>query len=456
MGGFVGDVLGGVTDAVGDVAGGVGDIVGGAVKTAAPYAGLIGGALGGPLGAAVGTAIGGSLVGSPQTRANMGNVLGGGLNLYGNMVGSQVSKEAIQAAQEEARRAGQQASAMAQFRPVGITTRFGSSQFQVDPVTGQLISAGYTPSATTTAYQDVLAKMTEQGLTQGQAQQELARQYLASQQGEPVTALGQKLMGSQAGQPLATLGQQYLGESPEAIRKRYVEQQTALLAPQQEQQLANIRNQLFQTGRGGLSTGATAAGGMAATNPELAAYYNAMANQQRQIAAGAEQAAQQQAQFGAGLLSQGLGLTQGQQLAGAGLYGTGLGLTQQGQQFGQQLGTGAFSPFTTGYAAQSALEKAALQPLSLSSELAQLASGAGARAGQLGLYGSLDAAKYGLRPELQYSPTASVLEALTSPTSTLGQGIGGLFGGLLGGGTPITNIGDTSAFDYAYGGGGFY
>lgn len=339
---------------------------------------------------------------NPQTGqleyANVGNTIGGLLRDYGGMVGSQVSKEAIQAAQEEARRAGQQAAAMAQFRPVGITTRFGSSQFQVDPVTGQLVSAGYTPSATTTAYQDALAKMTEQGLMQGGQQQQLAQQYLAAQ----------------VGQPLSALGQQYLGESPEAIRQRYVEQQTALLAPQQEQQLANIRNQLFQTGRGGLSTGATAAGGMAATNPELAAYYNALANQQRQIAAGAEQAAQQQAQFGAGLFSQGLGLT------------------QQGQQFGQQLGTGAFSPFTTGYAAQSALEQAALQPLSLGASLGAQASTSGAQAGRLGLAGGLGAAELGVRKELQYSPTASILGALTSPTSTLPAGLGNLYGGLFG------------------------
>lgn len=435
MGGFVGDVLGGAGDLVTDTLSSGADLY---KKIQAPIfdnAALIGtgvGAyLGGPAGARLGGMLGGAVQGglggsgsnilgggSPQAY---GNVLQGGLSQYGGMLQSQVSKEAIQAAQEEARRAGQQASTMAQFRPVGITTRFGSSQFQVDPVTGQLISAGYTPSATTTAYQDALAKMTEQGLTQGQAQQQLAQQYLAGQ----------------AGQPLTALGKQYLGESPDAIRQRYVEQQTALLAPQQEQQLANIRNQLFQTGRGGLSTGATAAGGMAATNPEMAAYYNALANQQRQIAAGAEQAAQQQAQFGAGLFSQGLGLT------------------QQGQQFGQQLGTSAFSPFTTGYAAQSALEQAALQPLSLGASLGAQAAQSGGTAGRLGLTGSLGAAEMGLKPELQYSPTASFLQGITSPTSTLGQGLGGLFSGLFGN-TPITNIGDTSAFDYAYGGGGFY
>lgn len=330
MGGFVGDVLGDV-----------GDAIGGAVETAAPYAGLIGGVLGGPLGAAVGTAIGGSLVGSPQTRANMGNVLGGGLNLYGNMVGSRVSKDAIQAAQEEARRAGREASAMAQFRPVGITTRFGASQFQVDPVTGQLVSAGYTTTP-------------------------------------EIQKAQERLMG---------LGAGYLAQTPEQVAADYMARQQELLAPSRERQLAQLQNQLYQTGRGGLSVGATGArpsgaAGLGATTPEMEAYYNALAQQDAALAAQAQQAGQQQVGFGAGLFGK----------AGE-------------------------------------LETLAQQPLSLSSQLAQLASGAGARAGQLGLYGGLDAARYGLSKELQYSPTASVLEALTSPTSTFGQGVSGLFGG---------------------------
>jgi len=66
------------------------------------------------------------------------------------------------------------------------------------------------------------------------------------------------------------------------------------LSPMNEQELAGVRNRLFQTGRTGLATGGTSAGNMAATNPELAAYYNSLARQQSQLAAGAEQAAQQQ------------------------------------------------------------------------------------------------------------------------------------------------------------------
>lgn len=300
-----------------------------------------------------------------------GNVLSGAAQTYGGMLQSKVSKEAIQAAQEEARRAGQQASTMAGFRPVGITTRFGASQFQVDPTTGQLTSAGYTTSPELQAAQE-------------------------------------RLMG---------LGAGYLAQTPEEVAQKYLASQMDLLAPSRERQLAELRNRSFQTGREGLSVGATGLRpggglGLKATNPEMEAYYNALAQKDAELAAQAMKAGQEQVGFGAGL------------------FGT------AGQ-----------------------LEQLAQQPLSLSTQLANLASTSGYRAGTLGLEGALRAAGYGLRPELQYSPTASALGALTSPTSTLGQGISGLFGnlgGLFGSGSTVGNIGDTSAFDYAYGGGGFY
>ena len=362
-------------------------------------------------------------------RQAQGNLTQGLLGAGAMAQQNKVSQAAAEAAQRQALAGGQTAANMAAFKPVGTTTRFGTSSFQFDPTTGQLTSAGYNPSALTQGYQNQLAGMTGQGLLQGQQQQNLASQYLASQQGQPVSALGSQLMASQAGQPLTALGQQYLGESPEAIRQRYVQQQTALLAPQQEQQLAGIRNNLFQTGRTGLATGATSAGDLAATNPEMAAYYNSLANQQRQIAAGADTAAQQQAQFGANLYGTGTNLTQGQQVAGAGLYSAGLGLTQQGQQFGQSLGASAFSPFTAGFGAQGAVETAAQQPLTLSTDLAKLQAASGANQGQLYGQGAQAAARMGLLPEMQTSNTATILGGLASPTSGLGNAFSGLFSG---------------------------
>jgi len=157
------------------------------------------------------------------------------------------------------------------------------------------------------------------------------------------------------------LGQGYLGESPDAVRQRYISQQQALLAPQNEQTLAGLRNRLFATGRTGLATGGTSAGNMAATNPEMAAYYNALARQQAQLAAGAEAAAQQQIQFGSGLLT-----------GGAGLQSTGFGLQ-----------SAAYDPLKTQLGLGTQIEALGQQPLGLGSELGGRASSAAAQAGSL-------------------------------------------------------------------------
>jgi hypothetical protein len=126
----------------------------------------------------------------------------------------------------------------------------------------------------------------------------------------------------------------------------------------QEQTLAGLRNRLFQTGRQGLGTGGTAAGNMAQTNPEMAAYYNALAQQQAQISAGADQAAMALQQNAAGLFNQGAGLlgtlTSGQASAYAplqnllGLSSQVEGMAQTPLQLGLQLGT-AQIPGQTAY-----------------------------------------------------------------------------------------------------------
>ena len=146
MGGFVSDVLGGV----GDVVSGVGDVAQGALQTAAPYAGLIGGALGGPMGALAGSAIGGAFGGAgntPQSQQAYGNLTQGLLGTAAGMQQNKVSQAAIEAAQRQALQGGQTAANMAQFRPVGVTNTFGTSNFTVDPTTGRLTSAGYNSSA---------------------------------------------------------------------------------------------------------------------------------------------------------------------------------------------------------------------------------------------------------------------------------------------------------------------
>ena len=284
------------------------------------------------------------------------------------LIASGVGMLGSQQAGQSAQQANQQVAQAGQFRPIGTTTRFGASNFQFDP-SGRLSGAGYTLSPEALAAQNQLAGMTSQGLMQGQQLQGLASQYL--------------------------------GESPEAVRQRYVQQQTALVAPEQEQQLAGIRNRLFQTGRGGLATGATQAGGLMATNPEMAAYYNAVAKQQTQIAAGADTAAQNQIKFG------------------------------------QSLAAGAYEPFNAGFGAMNVVEQAGQKSLGLGSELGGLASSA-----------AREVAPFQYRAEA-YNPVSNML-ANPALQNAIGTGVAGLFG------TPSVNFGDTSAYDYAFGGGGWY
>jgi hypothetical protein len=220
------------------------------------------------------------------------------LSLLGGLFGGSSAKKAAQAQAAAQERAAQLAAEEARFRPVGITTRFGSSQFQTDPQ-GRVSGASYELDPQLAAMQDRFLGLAGGGLTQAeQAQQQFA-------------PLGQ------AAQGLFGLGQQYLAQSPEQAAQQYMMGQQNLLAPSRERQFAQLQNQLFQTGRGGLSVGATGArpgggAGLGATTPELEAYYNAIAQQDAALAANAMQAGQQQTAFGAGLFGTGGNLlTQG-------------------------------------------------------------------------------------------------------------------------------------------------
>lgn len=232
----------------------------------------------------------------------MGDIINATADLVGLGPASKQAEatyDAAKAGADAQMAAARMAADAAAFRPVGITNRFGTSTFTMDG--NRLTGAGYTLSPELKAYQDYLNQQTQQGLG------DTSR--------------------------LLSLGRSYIGEDPEAVRQRYISQQQALLAPENEQALSNIRNKLFQTGRTGLATGATTAGDMAATNPELAAYYNALAKQNAAITAGAEQAAQQQVTYGQGLLSS------------------------------------AYSPFQTSLGLMGTVENLGMQPLTIGSEL---------------------------------------------------------------------------------------
>ena len=251
--------------------------------------------------------------------------------VLGDLTGADETKAAAANAAEQQRLAAQAAA----FRPVGMTTRFGTSQFtrSTDPTTGlpYISGAEYTAAPELQALQNQLFGSFGEGAQLGSY---TANQYM------PLAGAAQNLFG---------FGAQQLAESPQAARERYIQGQQAALAPMQEQALAGFRNNLFQSGRTGLATGGTAAGGLQATNPEMAAYYNALAQQQAQISAGADAAVQAQQQSAANLFNQGAGLlgtlTSGQAAAYAPLQNL-LGLSsqvdtlaQQPYQLGLQLGT---------------------------------------------------------------------------------------------------------------------
>jgi len=363
-------------------------------------AGAAGAAGAGTAGGALGAAGGGLLSGvaSGIARGLTGPQTAQGLLTFGaGIAQDQQAIEARRQLADQLRAAAQQASAQAQFRPVGITTRFGTSNFQINPQTGQLEAAGYEVSPEMKALQDRLMGLAGTGLTQAeQAQAEFA----------PLGGAAQGLFG---------LGEKYLARTPQEVAQQYVERQQALLQPEQERQLASIQNRLQRTGRAGL---AVAQGGqLQPTGPELAAFYNALAKQNLELAARGEQAGQQATQFGAGLFSTGANLL-GQRYAG------------------QQAALIPFSQYLTGVGG---IESQAQQPLTLSSNLGQLASNAGYRAGYLGLQGNLGAAQ-AMYPANAYSQTSQVLEALgRSPAASglISQGVNSLLGagiGMLGSG----------------------
>lgn len=242
-------------------------------------------------------------------------------------------RQAGEQAAAQQREAGITAANISAFRPVGMTTRFGTSQFtrEVDPRTGvpYISSAGYTAAPELSALQNQLF---------GRFAPTLAQAEQVQGQYAPLTGASERLFN---------LGQQYLATSPEQAAQDYITSQQALLAPSRQAQLSNVRSGLFARGRGGLGV-QTGTGG-APASPELQAYYNALGQQDLQLAAQAQQAGQQRAQFGAGLFGTGSGLlgTQVQGQAGAyspllaalGVSGQVENMAQMPYQLGLQLGS---------------------------------------------------------------------------------------------------------------------
>jgi len=335
-----------------------------------------------------------------------------GASLVGGLFGGSSAKKAAQTSADAQVRAAQIAADEARFRPVGVTTRFGSSQFQTDPTTGRVTGAGYTLSPELKAMQDRFLGLAGQGLTQAEG---------AQQQYAPLGT---------AAQGLFSLGQQYIAKSPEEAAQQYMAKQQDLLAPSRERQMSQLQNQLFQTGRGGLSVGATSArpsgaAGLGAASPEMEAYYNAIAQQDAGLAAQAMQAGQQQTAFGAGL------------------FGTGGNLLTQGYQ-GQ---AGALAPYQAYMSGATGLESLGQQPFEMGSALGgRVANPTGANAlfqGGMGAAGTM----YGANA---YNPFATALTGFSRSPALVNSAANWFSGGR--GSNDITGYG---MYDGAVQGGAF-
>lgn len=261
-----------------------------------------------------------------------------GSSLVGSsMAGRSAEKAANTSAQaqlESARIAAEEQ----RFRPVGITSRFGTSQFGFGPE-GRLESAGYAASPEIQALQ----------------------QRLASLYG---SSLGQAEMAPQTSQGLFNLGQQYLAQSPEQARNKYLQEQYAMLDPIRQREEQRLGASVFGRGRAGLNVGDQG-------QPELAALANARRTQDLQLTAQAEQAARDRIAYGTGL------------------FGAGFDLQ-----------TKALAPFQQQFGVSQLLEQAAQQPLDIGAQLGGRTATAGANVGQSLLTGGIGAAQTQLQGSL--------------------------------------------------------
>lgn len=222
-------------------------------------------------------------------------------------------KKALKKLAKRQEAAGQAYQAASQFKPVGTTNAFGTTQYTYNPA-GQLETAGY-------QLDPRLAALSQGALNAaGTTGQQFYNQ------------------ATQSGLGLANLGAQYIAQSPQEAAAKYMQDQQALLQPGQDYARSQMNQGLFSSGRGGL----TASGPTGEANPEMAAYYASLARQQAELAANADLYGRQRVVFGADLTGQGLKLgssayaPQAANLQMAqGVEGMGQDVLNQGLQMGQ-------------------------------------------------------------------------------------------------------------------------
>jgi hypothetical protein len=181
-------------------------------------------------------------------------------------------------AADRTRAASQLGAQLQPLKVFGMTNRLGSVTPSYEQMGGVDVLSGLDYSIA-----PELSNL-QQGLL-GYLPDALRLSAMARQESEPL-AVGAASLGD--------LAQGYVAESPEAARQRYIDQQTALLDPIRAREEQRLGASVFGRGRAGLSVGDIG-------NPDLFALASARRQQDLALGAQAEEAAQRQAAFGAGL-----------------------------------------------------------------------------------------------------------------------------------------------------------
>ena len=307
------------------------------------------------------------------------------LSIGGGLISGSKGADAAKGQAEALRAAGLRSSQMAQFRPIGLRTGFGSSNFRVNEL-GQVEEAGYTIDPSLEALRN--------RFTTGATGYDPTR---LQQLTEPIYG---------ATESLFNLGGDYLGANPQEVAAKYISDRQGLLQPSRAAEFGRINARNFATGRGGL--GVQTGTGTAPSNPALQAYYNSIFQQDKALAAEADQAAMDRIRFGGEL------------------YGAG-GKLSSGIP---SLFSGSFLPIETQLNMAKSIESLGQNPYQMSIDLAAAQAGAGARAGQLYLQPQ-EAAARAYSQYQGYSPLGTAMSGLGSSMS--GGGFGG-FSNLFGGG----------------------
>jgi len=109
----------------------------------------------------------------------MGSLVGSVLGTVGGLISGNKASNAQNAAAETARTDALASARMAQFTPVGISTRFGTSNFGFDD-NGKLSSAGYTLSPELKALQNYVMSQAGAGQADTSRLLSLGRCYLST------------------------------------------------------------------------------------------------------------------------------------------------------------------------------------------------------------------------------------------------------------------------------------